>query len=98
MRDRITSIARLRQSRTAPMGEDFNGVFWPPAIIGLVLLAIPFYVYRPLRSHVVLLAVFGAYAGVILFFIYAFSNPFQNPARIEPLAFERLQADFARQR
>lgn len=96
MRDRITTIARLRQTRTAPVGEDFSGVFWPPAIIGLVLLAIPFYVSRPSRSHLVLLSVFGAYSGVILFFIYAFSNPFQEPARIEPLAFKRLQLDFAK--
>lgn len=95
MRDRITTIARLRQTRTAPVGEDFNGVFWAPAIIGLVLLAIPFYVFRPSRSHLILLSAFGAYSGVILFFIYAFSNPFQKPVRIEPLAFERLQADFA---
>jgi len=94
MRDRITSIARLRQTREASIRESFANVFWPPALIGLILLAIPLYVYRPSRSHIVLLSVFGAYSGVILFFIYAFSDPFQKPARIEPVAFQKLQADF----
>lgn len=95
MRERITSIARMRQTRTASVGANAS-VFWPPALIGLVLLAIPFYVYRPSRPHLVLLSVFGAYSGVILFFIYAFSNPFQKPARIEPVIFEQLQADFTK--
>lgn len=94
MRDRITSVARLRQTRAAGIGVKFSDVFWPPALIGLILLAIPLYVYRPSRSHIVLLSVFGAYSGVILFFIYAFSDPFEKPARIEPLIFRQLQADF----
>ncbi len=90
MRDRITAIARFRQERAASVGDNFNAVFWPPAFIGLILLAIPFYVYRPTRSHVILLSAFGAYAGVILFFIFVFSNPFKKPERIEPLPFEQL--------
>jgi hypothetical protein len=90
MRERITAIARFRQERSAAVGDNFNDVFWPPAFIGLILLAIPFYVYRPTRSHIILLSTFGTYAGVILFFIFVFSNPFQRPERIEPLAFKQL--------
>lgn len=95
MRDRITSVARMRQMRASGIEENFADVFWPPALIGLILLAVPLYVYRPTRSLVVLLSVFGAYAGVILFFIYAFSDPFEKPARVEPVLFQQLRGDFA---
>lgn len=90
MRDRITQIARFRQMREAPSLSTFAGLFWAPALIGLICVAAPFYVYRPTRTHIALLSMFGAYSGVILFFIFAFSNPFANPGRLEPAPFEHL--------
>ncbi|WAJ29423.1 hypothetical protein [Antarcticirhabdus aurantiaca] len=68
----------------------FSGVFWAPAIAGLALLSVPFQVYRPTRGHLLLLTTFGIYSGVVLFFIYAFSDPFRSPGKLEPVAFERL--------
>jgi hypothetical protein len=38
----------------------------------------------------VLLACFGAFAGLILFFIQGFASPFTAPFRTPPGAFERL--------
>lgn len=92
LRDRITAIARLRQSREATSIDRFPTLFWAPALIGLVLVAAPLFVFRPTRLHLALIALFGAYAGIILFFIYGFSNPFAVPGRLEPTAFERLLA------
>lgn len=97
MRDRVTTIARDRQIREAPSLSVFTGVFWTPALIGLVLVAAAFYVYRPSRTHILLIGLFGAYSGVILFFIYAFTNPYAAPGKIEPAAFEHLlQGDIGR--
>lgn len=90
MRDRITEVAGFRQMREAPSLGTFAGLFWAPALIGLVCVAAPFYVYRPTRTHIALLSMFGAYSGVILFFIFAFSNPFAAPGRLDPAPFEHL--------
>lgn len=90
MRQRMTDIAALREAREAVSIAHFSGLFWAPAIIGLILLAVPLYVYRPIRSHLVLMGAFGAYSGVILFFIYGFSDPFRPPGMLQPTQFERL--------
>ncbi|WP_159948224.1 DUF4239 domain-containing protein [Rhizobium sp. 18065] len=90
MRQRITDVAGFRQTREAPSLGRFAGLFWAPALIGLICVAAPFYVYRPTRTHIALLSMFGAYSGVILFFIFAFSNPFAAPGRLEPAPFEHL--------
>lgn len=90
MKDRVTAIARYRQLRESTSVSRFSGLFWGPAIIGLIIVSATFYVYRPSRTHVMLLSMFGAYSGVILFFIFAFANPYANPGRLEPRPFEHL--------
>ena len=90
MKDRVTTIARFRQLREATAVDRFSGLFWGPALVGLVIVSAAFYVYRPTRSHVILLSFFGAYSGVILFFIFAFGNPYANPGKLEPRPFEQL--------
>jgi hypothetical protein len=90
MRGRVTDIAKLRETREANVFGRFSGLFWAPALIGLALLSVPFHVYRPTTSHIVMLSTFGIYSGVILFFIYAFANPFRPPGKLEPVVFERL--------
>lgn len=37
-----------------------------------------------------LLMTFVSGAGVILFFIFAFGNPYSNPGRLEPRPFQHL--------
>ncbi|WP_018184123.1 DUF4239 domain-containing protein [Kaistia granuli] len=90
MRDRITAVAGFRQLREATAVGRFSGLFWAPALIGLALLAVPFYVYRPSRSNLILLSIFALYSGVILFFIYAFANPFAQPGKLQPVPFQHL--------
>jgi hypothetical protein len=90
MRDRAASIAGFREIREQTAAGGFEGMFWAPAVIGLCLLSIPFYVYRPNRTHLFLLSIFGAYSGVVLFFIFAFSNPFGQPGGLDPVAFQNL--------
>ncbi|BCP52810.1 hypothetical protein K32_14270 [Kaistia sp. 32K] len=90
MRDRITAVAGFRQLRETTAIGRFSSLFWAPALIGLALLAVPFSVYRPSRSNLILLGIFAIYSGVILFFIYAFGNPFAAPGKLEPAPFEHL--------
>lgn len=90
MRVRLTDIAELREKRGAGVDGRLSSLFWTPALVGLALISIPFYVFRPTPTHLVLLSTFSIYSGVILFVIYAFSNPFRPPGKLEPVAFERL--------
>ena len=90
MKDRVSAIARYRQLREAPTTSHFSGLFWAPALIGLVIVSAAFYVYRPSRTHLILLSLFGAYSGVILFFIFAFGNPYANPGKLQPRPFQHL--------
>jgi hypothetical protein len=90
MRDRVTDIARYRQIRESNAVGSFSGLFWGPALFGLVLLTMPFYVFAPTRNNLVLISVFGLYSGVILFFIYMFANPFEQPGKLQPIPFIHL--------
>lgn len=90
MKDRATAIARFRQLREATSISRFSGLFWGPAIIGLIIVSATFYVYRPTRTNLILFALFGAYSGVILFFIFTFGNPYANPGKLEPRPFQHL--------
>lgn len=90
MKDRTTAVARFRQLREATSISRFSGLFWGPAIIGLIIVSATFYVYRPTRTNLILFGLFGAYSGVILFFIFTFGNPYSNPGRLEPRPFQHL--------
>jgi hypothetical protein len=90
MLKRLHDITTYRHMRQEVAAKDFGGVFWVPAITGLILVTIPFYVYPPGRVTHVLLSCFGAFSGLILFFIQAFASPFTAPLRTPPGAFERL--------
>ena len=90
MLKRIHDITTYRHMRQEVAAKDFGLVFWVPAIAGLILVTIPFYVYPPGRVTHVLLSCFGAFSGLILFFIQGFASPFTSPFRTPPGAFERL--------
>jgi hypothetical protein len=90
MLKRINDITEYRHMRQEVAAKDFGMVFWVPAIVGLILVTIPFYVYPPGRVTHVLLSCFGAFAGLILFFIQGFASPFTPPFRTPPGAFVRL--------
>jgi hypothetical protein len=87
---RLRDIAEDRHIRGEMAARGFGAIFWAPAIIGLGLVAIPFHVFPPTRQARVMLVAFGGFAGLILFFIQGFSNPFRGPIALSPAPFERL--------
>ena len=89
MLDRLTDIARFRQLRGEVAHTRSGGVFWIPAIAGLALVSIPFFVFAPTRANRLLISSFGAFSGLILFLIAAFSNPFSHPFRVAPGPFTK---------
>ncbi len=90
MLGRLQMIAEFRQKRENAALNPLSIMFWVPAIAGLFLVSMPYFVFRPTKLNLTLLSVYGSFSGLVLFVIFAFSDPFSEPNRLEPIAFERL--------
>lgn len=91
----MQAIAEVRVKRDNHGPDSINVMFWFAAVSGVVLIAFGYYPYAPERRSLMLLSVVGAYTGIILFLIYAFSNPYSPPGALSPGAYERLQKEIA---
>ena len=97
LRDRMLSsidtIAASRDMRAAEASTSVANFFWLAALSGVVLIAAGHYIYAPERQNLVLLGLFSAYTGAILFLIYGFSNPYLAPASLPPTPLLTLAAE-----
>ena len=93
----IHDIADARDKRQNSGTDSVSGIFWFAAISGVVFMALGYYPYPPDPRNLLLLSVLGALTGIILYFIYAFSNPYNPPATLKPTAFERLHEEMMTQ-
>lgn len=92
----IRTVAEMRDRRAGHGLKALNTMFWFAAISGIFLVSLAYYCYTPTIHHVVLISIFAAFTGIIMFFIYSFSDPFGPPGALQPDAFERLlQNSFA---
>lgn len=87
---RLSKVADLRNIRERQVVDGGTWVFALPAIIGLLLVTAPFFIYPPSREVWVMLGAYGAFTGMILFFIHGFASPFNHPLKVAPAPFERL--------
>ena len=94
MLNRIHSIAETRVKREHHARNSLSLIFWFAAVSGVIFMGLAFYPYLPRRSNLVLLALLGGFTGIILFFIYAFSNPFQDPGSWRPDDFRQVLRQF----
>lgn len=83
-------IATLRQKRDNSAVTPMSPLFWFAAMAGVVLVAAPYFTYSPSMLHLSLLGIYGGFSGLIMFLIFAFSDPFAVPGSLEPIAFNRL--------
>jgi hypothetical protein len=95
MLDKLQVISETRDRRQNTGASSVTAIFWFAALSGVVFIAMAYYTYAPTPTHVVLISLYGAFTGIILFFIYAFSNPYAPPAELSPAAFERLRDEIA---
>ena len=89
---RLTKVADLRALREQQAAESAPWLFALPALAGLLLVTAPFFIYPRKREVWVMLGAYGAFAGMILFFIHGFASPFTYPLKLSPAPFERLLA------
>ena len=90
MLDNMSQMANLRNLRLQHAAESHRWLFLVPSLAGMFLVTIPFFIYTPRRETWVMLGCYGAFAGLVLFFIDGFSNPFDKPLQVSPAPFERL--------
>lgn len=86
----IDTIAENRDLREHHAKSSLGALFWGVALVGVVLVSVGYYPFEPKRDHLVLLGVFAVYTGLILFTIYAMSNPYSGPGALEPTLFQDL--------
>ena len=86
----IHTIAETRVQREHHARNSLSVMFWFAAISGVIFTGFALYPYTPGRSNIRLLALLGAFTGIILFFIYAFSNPFKEPGSLRPNGYLHL--------
>ena len=100
MLKQVHVIAETRVKRENHGSTSISLMFWFAAVAGVIFIALAYFTYPPTRRNLALLGMFGAFTGLVLFFIYAFENPFSDLGRMEPHAHERLlaQLDDARSR
>lgn len=84
------AVATARDQRARYGASTILPFFWLAALSGVVLISGGYYVYPPERQNIVLMGLFNAYTGIILYMIYAFSNPFLAPAALQPEPLSRL--------
>lgn len=87
---RLHDIGEFRHLRQELAAGNTGYVFWIPALVGLGLLALPLFVFPPSRPQRLLQGALAVFAGLILFFVQGFANPFGYPLRDDPSAFQRL--------
>ncbi|MEM6620671.1 MAG: hypothetical protein AAF674_00455 [Pseudomonadota bacterium] len=90
MLDNVQKIAALRVARDVSARHHINPLFWLAAVVGLVFVTIPYFVFPPNWRNLVLLSVYGGFSGLIMFIIFAMADPFAKPAQVQPTALERL--------
>lgn len=90
MMSKIQLIAELRQERENTSLHDVSYLFWAAALVGVILVTIPYFIFSPSRLNLVLLSVYAGFSGFVMFVIFAFSDPFSEPGALPPTAFERL--------
>ena len=96
MLDSIHLVSQTRVKRENHAENAISGLFWFAALAGLVLIALAYYPYPVVRYNIALIMMFGAFTGLILFFIYAFSNPYSPPGAIGTGPYQRLIEQIAR--
>jgi len=90
MLTKVQLIAEMRQERENNALHAIHPLFWFAALAGIVLVTLPYFIFSPTRLNLALLSVYGGFSGLVMFIIFAFSNPFAAPGALEPAAFERL--------
>jgi hypothetical protein len=94
MLEQMAAVETERNNREIIAATDINMLFWIVAFIGVALVSAPYFAFSPNTANLTLLAMYAAYTGLALFFIYALDNPFASFGGVRPVALELLYNEF----
>jgi hypothetical protein len=88
MLEDVRALEDHRKIRLSLTHRSVPGLFWWVALIGFAITVALFFVFPATLLHVLMLAAYSAYTGLVLYFVLALSHPFLGPAAIneEPYA------------
>ncbi len=90
MLPRVRKIAGYRQMRVNAVSYGLNPLFWTVAIVGLLVVAVPYLIFPPTFMNLTLLSIFGGYTGLVMFAIAAVANPYLDPGELRPVGMSQL--------
>lgn len=96
MLDRVREISDLRISRENNALSGVHNLFLIAAVTGIVIISFAYFPFPPTGGNLTLLLVFGLYTGLVIYFIFAFANPFSGVEQFESVRFERLYEGMTR--
>ena len=79
----MTALQDHRKNRLSLTHRSLPPLFWWVALAGFAITVALFFVFPAQPLHVSLLAVYGAYTGLVLYFTLALSHPYIGPAAID---------------
>jgi hypothetical protein len=94
MLDQMAAVETERNNREIIAVTDVSTLFWVIAFVGIALVAAPYFPFKPNTANLSLLGVYAGYTGLVLFFIYAFDNPFSGFSGVRPVSLELLYDEF----
>jgi hypothetical protein len=90
----LQTVADARKRRELATLDRTTDIFSIAAAVGLVLVMIAYFPFRPSLANLTLLVAYSGYTGLIFFFILAMSNPFAPPVALDPDAFQAIAAEW----
>ncbi|WP_046867821.1 DUF4239 domain-containing protein [Microvirga massiliensis] len=94
LRDRMISdmdtLQEHRRDRLSLFHRAIPGLFWWMALAGFAITVLFFFVFPETPLHIAMLGVYGAYTGLVLYFILALSHPYVGPAAIDTSPYEMV--------
>lgn len=82
MLEDVRALEDHRKIRLSLTHRSVPGLFWWVALTGFAITVALFFVFSATLLHVLMLAAYGAYTGLVLYFVLALSHPYLGPAAI----------------
>jgi hypothetical protein len=93
----MDSLQEHRKARLSLVNRGLPSLFGWMVFAGFAITVGFFFVFPATPLHIAILSIYGAYTGLVVYFILALSHPYIGPAAISPSGYEALlQDDLAR--
>lgn len=80
----IGKISKTRDLRQADYYSGITPLFWLIAILGVVFVVLPYFVFRVNKVNLLLIGTYAAFTALVIYTIIAMSTPYRAPILVEP--------------